>query len=234
MPPFAATSLNNKINLLTPGQNAYCYGSFDDRSAQTRMTVTNVSLTTNVATLTVTVLEGNIPAVGSLISTRAIPNNSGAFNVTNSTLTGVTIDGTSGTGTVTFALTHADVVSAGASGEAIVETPENSEVIVNGSSIAWCLPMQPSQLNQGRAITAVVGYPAPPTTARVDLQENAGPNPFDDSAYVTLGTVSSVAASVVSPFNPNNFTQTVVCGRFYRLHVSTLAGSGTIIGKLLA
>lgn len=225
----AYTSLPGaKIGLLTSGLPAYCFGGFADNVSPTRMTVSNVALTTNVATLTVQVIEGNIPAVGSLVTVTGTQSTSGLFNVSQVALTGVTIDATSGAGTITFALTHANVGTAPNSGLAVVQTPETSEAIANGSSVAWSAPFQPSQLNQGRSIKAVVSFPTIPTTGTVTLQE-AIVN--QDSEFSGIATVASVAGGVVTGGTAD---VTGTPGRFYRLNYASLAGSGLIIGKLLA
>ena len=218
-------------NLLQSGVPAYCFGSFNDRVSPTRMTVSNVALTTNVATLTVQVIDGNIPAVGSAIWVTGTTSTSGAFNVGSATspvkLTGVTIDAVSGAGTITFALTHANVTSAPDSGLVTVVTPEVPETLVAGSSIAWTCPIQPSELNQGHALKAVVSLPTTPTAVTVNLQEAMSDI---DSEYSTMTAVVTTASGTPSS---GQITFSVVQGRFYRLNVSGITGSGTIVGKLL-
>src|ERR1700751_1566949 len=86
------------------GTPAYFYGSLDTHAQDTLMQVTNVALTSNVATLSVLVRPGNIPIVGNIISVKGTTNTSGLFNVTRAVLPGVTITAATGVGTVTFAL----------------------------------------------------------------------------------------------------------------------------------
>lgn len=228
MPPYNSAP-GNPQSLLTSGVPAYCFGSFNDRVDNTKMQVTNVAITSNVATLTVAIHRGNIPAVGSLISVQGVPTSSGAFNVTQVPLTGVTIDAVTGIGTVTFALTHADVVSVASSGTARVQVPEVAEALVNGSSVAWSVPVQSAIPDQGRALKAAVSFPSIPTTATVTLQEAI----FNqDSEFQDMATVASVTAGTVTG---NQTTVGPTPGRFYRLHASSVTGgtSPTIIGKLL-
>src|SRR5581483_11501297 len=109
MPKYSSSPFNSVQSAL-PGRPAYVFGGYADNVAPTRMLVTNVALTSNVATLNVTVVEGNVPTVGSFITVQGTQQASGAFNVTNIALTGVTLN-SAGVGTVTFALTHANVGS---------------------------------------------------------------------------------------------------------------------------
>jgi hypothetical protein len=217
------------IGLLTAGVPAYCFGSFNDRVSPTRMSVSNVALTSNVATLTVLVLEGNIPAVGSLITVRGVPTVSGAFNVTQIALSGVTIDATSGAGTVTYALTHADVVSVAASGGAVVQTPEVGEALANGSSVAWSAPFQASQIQDGHSLLAVCSFPSLPTTATISLEEAIVNQDAEFSGDTTIATVSGGAVTL------SQTTVTLSIGRFYRMKATSVTGGTlpTIVGKLL-
>jgi hypothetical protein len=105
------------------------------------MLVSNVALTSNVATLTVTIVEGNLPAVGSNITVNGTVTASGAFNVTLVALTAVSISASTGQGTVSFALTHANVSSTADAGIAIVEQPIVFETVsTNELSVVATLP----------------------------------------------------------------------------------------------
>ena len=76
-----------------------------------KFAVTNFALTSNVATLTGIIIAGNIPAVGDFISTQGQP-----FDVTDATITGVSINADSGIGTITYAATNADIGSVASGG----------------------------------------------------------------------------------------------------------------------
>ena len=109
MPTYSNNPLQYRVTALTPGQVGFSWGGFDDRVSPTRMLVSNVALTTNVATLTVQMTEGPVPLVGSLIYVQGTQSTSGLFNVSGVALASVTISSTTGAGTLTFALTHANV-----------------------------------------------------------------------------------------------------------------------------
>lgn len=90
MPAYA----NNPFTppqLVQKGVPCYLLGSLNFHQANTRMLVTNSALTSNVATLTVQIVEGEIPAIGSLISVQQTQAGSGAFNVSRAAITAVSI-----------------------------------------------------------------------------------------------------------------------------------------------
>lgn len=227
MPPYTSSPFNS-ISVITPGTPFYVYGGYNDRVAPSKFSISNVVLTSNVATLTVLIQKGNIPAVGSLVSVQGTQQASGAFNVTNVALTNVTVDAVTGAGTIAFALIHADVATHSDSGFAIVATPETSEALVNNSSsVAVSVPYDSGLPDQGRSIKADVLFPTIPTAVTVDLQV-AVIN--QDADFVYLTTVASATAGAAT------YSQATIAaepGRFYRLHVSGLTGSGTIVGRLL-
>ena len=74
----------------------YLFGSYNYKQANTTMLVSNVALTSNVATLTVQIIGGEVPIVGALISVQQTQSTSGLFNVARSPLTNVTIDASTG------------------------------------------------------------------------------------------------------------------------------------------
>ena len=92
--------------LIEQGWPVYLFGSRVATDAQ--MAVTSVAIASNVATVGVTGWSGPLPVVGAFASLQGTQTNSGIFNVTNAAITGVSVDQT-GTGTITFALTHANV-----------------------------------------------------------------------------------------------------------------------------
>jgi hypothetical protein len=189
------------------------------------MYVSKVAVTSNVATLTVQIYGGELPAAGWLVSVAQVANNSGAFQVNRVALASVTIDST-GAGTITFALTHADIPEAAGLGVAIAEVPEIGETAANGSSIACCVQ---SPLAGARTLPVAITFPTLPTTASVKLQ---GALHNIDSEFTNIGStdLATVAASAqtVGPFSQ----VTLQAGYFYRFIVASIAGSGTIVAKI--
>lgn len=211
------------VTLLQPGKPEYVWGSFNDRVPNTRLQVSNVALTTNVATLTVLVLEGPIPAVGSLITVQGTQSTSGLFNVTNVALTGVTIDATSGAGTLTFALTHADVVSAPNSGGAIVQTPVVMEAVTTATAS--------KPVDQPQAAPALTGFSAEaffsaaPAAAVVAVQV-ADRN--IDAAYQTVDTLTFTGTQTILRSDQAGLTPL-----FIRLLLVSHTGAETLAGRIL-
>lgn len=225
--PFAAPPAK-----LIPGIPSYLFGSWASDVAPTKMQVSNVALTSNVATLTVTVNEGNIPAVGSLITVQGTATASGAFNVTNVALTAVTINATSGQGTVTFALTHANVASTPDGGIALVPQPEVGDTLASGTnnsvpvglpySVIWDAGSGPQQ------VSCEVNFPTIPTGVVVTLQA-ADTNTPATQWQTVIANVVTVATGTAT------YGTTQYSGKwnFYRYSYSGLSGSGSIVAKLL-
>lgn len=217
--PAYANSAFQVATLVQRGVPCYLFGSYNYKQDNTRMLVSNVALTTNVATLTVQITCGEVPKVGSLISVQQTASTSGTFNVNRVALTGVTIDATTGAGTVTFALTHANVASAADTGAAVVEVPEVGETLANGKSAPATVPfVLPFNDGMGaQTVVAVVAYPSIPTAATVKLQGAIHDN---DAEYVDVATVSTVtggsvqstSASFTGKFNYYRFSNTGVSG----------------------
>lgn len=209
------------------GVACYLYGSYNYRQDHTRMLVSNVALTTNVATLTVQIVAGEIPVIGALISVQQTANTAGLFNVNRVALTGVTINSATGAGTVTFALTHANVGAAADTGSAVVEVPEVPETLANGKSIACVIPAPEG--DSQFTVAVAVSFPTIPTAVTVDLQRAIHES---DAEYTTVGTthaaVVAASAQTVGPVTE----WTLERGYFYRLIVSGLSGAGTIVAKI--
>ena len=227
MPAFSA-SPNFKGPLLLPGTPLYLWGSYNDKVSPTSMQISNVALTSNVATLTVQVYSGNIPAVGSLITVTGTQNTSGLFNVTNVALTGVTINATTGAGTVTFALTHANVVSAADAGTAIVPVPVVLEAVptagaTTGSSIFCALPV----VGNGAGLTAIgwdVGFDQA-ATATVNIQYSYDPN-HSDTSFLTSDTLNFSASQFA------NATESGVAPLFVRFNLGTNDVATKVYGRI--
>ena len=217
--PFAAPPA-----VITEGRPAYLFGSLDDKSAPTQFQITNVALASNVATITGTIIAGNTPAVGDLISVRHTASGSGEFNVTNIALTAVSITASTGQGTLSYALTGSNLSTTADNGLAIIPRSEAGETLANGASVPITLPYQDPTTTGSRTVKAVVTFPSAPTSVTVKLQ----------SALVNQDAQFFDLSTVVNATNAGNFVVvTIDNGKFYRFNVSGLSGSGTIIAKLL-
>jgi hypothetical protein len=224
VPPYITNpSGNNPVALLQPGLPGYAFGSRAIGSTRL-LQITNVSLTTNVATVTVTMREGNIPAVGDLITIRGTTTAGGAFNVSNVSITGVSITAATGQGTITFALTHADVASTPDSGQGYIPVPETSEALAVGKSQAFAIQQAK---NAGYGITWSYTLPSAPATISIQLEGAINNN---DSEFTLIGS----AQTTTSGYN-EIIAQLPNLVNFVRLNVTATTGGSipSIIGKIL-
>jgi hypothetical protein len=213
--PFAAA-----IRLLYAGVAEYLFGSWRQDVSPTKFYVTSVAIAANVATVGVTIYEGDIPLVGSLISIQGTQNAAGAFNVANVALASVTLN-SAGVGTVTFALVGADLATAAAAGIAIVPQPVQLEAIAAGASVAVATPNNSYGGDLNRTVTAQAIFGTVPTGVTVSLQ---GSMVNIDADFVTVGTIATVAGSAVTA----NGVTVIANYLFYRALISGLTGAGTI------
>lgn len=179
--------------LLVPGKRLMLFGTYNSDISPTLGFVTNASLTTNVATVTLQLNAGNIPAVNQLITIQQCSDST--FNVVGATITGVSgfNTGDNSTGTVTFALTHANVGSEAVTGNFVAPTPVIPDVCQNVSSMQVTLPFNDPRIDQSRTLVFQAAFPSIPTTALLVAEVSD-----DDSTYYSLGTVASVTGGVVS------------------------------------
>jgi hypothetical protein len=227
MPPYPNNPFQTP-QLAQKGVPTYLLGAFDFKVANSRFYLTNVALTSDVATLTVQLLGGPMPKVGDLVSVVNSNSTTGLFNVNRATITAVAIDAKTGAGTLTFALTHADVAGAADSGTVITESSPVPETLVAGASQA-CVFQMPDEGSQF-TVPVAVNFPTLPTAATVHLQ--AALRNIDSEFTNVDGSnpvaVVAAAAQTVGPFSQ----VTLQRGYLYRFIVSGITGTGTIIAKL--
>lgn len=219
--------LVRQVPAASPGFPVYLLGSYNQDVAPTRMQITSVALASPTATVVGTVIEGQIPVTGQLVTIRgAVPS---YFNVTNAKILSVSAAATPDVGvyTITFSLTNSNIGTTTSPGLAVAPQIETGETLVVGTSQQCGLPDNTGPDN-GRTVRFDVTFPTMPGSATVVAQTAA----LDiDSEYSTLGTVTSVTAGVQST---QSTIFTGVRGLFVRLKVTAAAGGGTIIGKVLA
>jgi hypothetical protein len=220
MPAYQAAPGGPPPTLLQPGQNGYFLGSYNANKPNPRFAVSQTSGDGATATITVKQLEGFTPLVGDLISVSGTTRAGGAFNVTNVALSAVSLDSVTGVGTLQYASTGN--VGAGAdAGSAIVRNGEVGETLVAGASCALAVQTAAGQNDNGKNITWTVSFPTAPSGVTASLQ---GALVDEDSEYDTITSTTNLAGDnqVIS-----NVTQ-----RFYRVLISGLTGSGTVISKI--
>lgn len=229
---YDTSSARRPPKLLVAGLPTYMFGSWAQEKAPTRMWISQVALTSNVATVTGQIVEGDVPIVGANIYINGTQSNSGIFNVQGVAITAVSINA-AGAGTVSFALTHADVSATADAGLAIVPQPEVAETIANGSSIPVTIPFNDPRTAGDRTVTVTVSFPTIPTACNIILQTALMDDDSQYAAFESTGeaNVVTVAAGARSQYQTQFSLQ---MSRFYRLNISSLSGTGTLIAKIQA
>ena len=214
-PPYPA--------LLQPGRPSYAFGSRNRNIPTVRMQITKVARTSNVVTLTVLMLEGNIPGVGDLVTATGTSAGSGGANTSNTpvALSGVTINATTGVGTVTYTKNGADIVSVADAGQASVEVPEVPQ-LSPGKSAAFAIQ---AAKGQGRGISWDYNCPSAPGSASIQLE---GALEDEDAQYAIIGSaITSTSGGQAFATTPENVN-------FVRLNATTFTGgsSPSIVGRI--
>lgn len=227
MPAYQTTPFKPVPELLVAGRPSYVFGSFNDRTGPTLGNVISNSSATTLATLIFQIVSGNIPTVGSLITVVGCAN-SANFNVTNATVLSVSTTA-SGVCTVTYNITSTNQSSTADGGQVIIPQPEIGEAIANGASVPVAKVFNNAAVDQSEILMVAVSFPVIPKACTVILQEALVDldSEYSNIAVVVTVANSTVAGSVVFP------TSIQVAGRFYRLYVEGLQGTGTIVGKIL-
>jgi len=226
MPQYQSTPFKQPPALLVAGTPQYVYGSFDDKSSPTTGNVLTNAGATTIATLVFQIISGNSPSVGDKITVVGCAN-SNNFNVTNANVLSVSTTVT-GVCTVTYNITSTNQATTADGGQVIIPRSEIGEALQNGASVPVAKAANNALVDQSEVIMVSVSFPVLPKTCNVYLQEAL----VDlDSEYSNIAQVASVSNSVAngSVVFP---TSIEVAGRFYRLAVSGLVGTGTIVGKI--
>lgn len=231
---YQASPINKNVLQATAGEPTYLLGSLNRLTQATKMNISTVALSGTTATVTGTVIEGNIPVVGQLVSlSGAVPS---YFNVTNAKILSVSAPASPDVGvyTITFALTNSNIGTTNSPGVALapqIETPELfSNLSVGGAdfySLEVALQSNTGPDN-GRTIRADISFPVFPGACTVYLQTAELNIPSEYRDFFTVGTVTGGVLS------GGSVMQTLVVANFARLHVAGIAGIGSasIIGKV--
>lgn len=227
MPAYQTTPFKPVPELLVAGRPSYVFGSFNDRTGPTLGNVISNASVGTLATLIFQITSGNIPIVGSLITVVGCAN-SANFNVTNATVLSVSTTA-SGVCTVTYNITTLSQATTTDGGQVIIPQPEIGEAIANGASVPVAKVFNNAAVDQSEILMVAVSFPVIPKACTVILQEALVDldSEYSNIAVVVTVANSTVAGSVVFP------TSIQVAGRFYRLYVEGLQGTGTIVGKIL-
>jgi len=211
----ASPGTNTPVRLALEGQINYAFGSKAESQADTLMQVTFVAAAAGTGTVTVQVREGNIPTVGSLITIRGTSTSAGAFNVVNAVITAVSINATTGVGTIQFALGGTVTTTADA-GMAYVPVPYVFETLANGASQAFAIQVAAGENDNQKTIAWQTIYGTAPAGITVQLQMSEEDT---DSGYTTIDSSNSTSGEV-------RF-YSGVASRFIRFNVTGFSGPGT-------
>lgn len=222
--PFA------KPALLMKGVPAYLIGSFNALAANGNAFLTNSALTSDVVTLSITLLNGPKPAVGNLITVINSTNGSGVFNVNRAIVTGVTWTDSTGSGTVTFALTNSNVTSAADAGSVIIEQAEVGESVTSSGYTSTAVVVQAPQCDSQFTLPlSVLTSPTAITAMTATLQRAIFPN-SNAAEWTNTTAVVTIAASAYSA-GPT-VQATLERGYLYRVNITAVTGSGTVVAKI--
>ena len=209
--------------LLTPGVPLYVLGA-QLPGPTVRMAITNNSVTTNVVTLTVTILEGNTPAVGDLIYVYGTANSAGALNSTAGiAIASVSITAATGAGTITYPKTVSNQGATNDVGYALSTPGQTTETCASGKSIAVAIQ---NTIGRGYGLTWAYKCPSAPGSLAVQL-EGAVNNV--EAEYTILGS------SVTTAGGAETIAQVPNLINFVRLNITAASGgtNPTIAARLL-
>jgi len=189
-PPFKTVR-----RLSTQIEPNYLFGSRDYKTDVMLFSISEVAVTSDVATVTVQLESGGgpslangigLPIVGAKMGVRATQSNGGVFNVDPTTLTATTINPATGAGTLSFALTNANIGTTADTGTVAVQSAEVADLVQAGSASApYALVFTPDESDNSRCLGCQARWTGTvPTAATVVLQ---GANVDDDAQYMTIG-----------------------------------------------
>lgn len=188
------------------------------------MLVTSDSVSANVVTLNVTVVEGNIPAVGDTIFVFATSNSAGALNQsTGIAIASVNIAALTGQGTITYAKTVGNQGNTADTGYAIstakvtTETPTPGN---GGSSASQQFALMAEIAKNGTPFSVDGQFAGSPGAFEVDVQVASIDS---DTFYQTIsgGNITTVDATN----NTFHLDATLTNARFVRLLMRTRTNS---------
>lgn len=235
MPAYisAPVPIGQPRTALLPNLPGYSLGGMAlTNNPSTRMSIQSVAITSNVATVAVTILDGFKPTTAQTISIQGTQTvtSGGApnFNVTNAQITGVTIDSTTGVGTITFALTSSNIATTTDSGIAIAPVAETSDTATSSTKgLQFALSGGNETVFNDRVVSWSYTFPSAPASATINLQGAA----VDlDANYTTLDFQNTIVAA-----GETRVLSVPASVNFVRVTISALSGgsSPTVIARVM-
>jgi hypothetical protein len=233
VPAYIQTPINNPPRTsLLPGDVGYSLGSFSTYGPHDpgcTAQVTTVAITSNVATVGLKILAGYKPLVNQLISITGTVTGAGEFNVTNVAIASVSgfNTGDNSTGTVTFALTGANVSTTNDAGEAYMpplETADLAGSAIKGLQLA--LGADHATVGNKRVVSWSYEFPSAPSSATIALEVATVDQ---DAAYTALDTQSSPVFT-----GETRVLSVPASTNFVRIHVTSVSGgsSPSVVGRV--
>ena len=200
---------------ITAGLPAYSWGSFPLGQQPARMYVTSVAVASNVVTLGVKMVEGNIPAVGALATVLGTVAGGSPENVTNVAIASITLNA-QGVGTITYAATTGNLSTTPDGGQVIFNPTDVGETTVAAKGLQFAL--DPAG---GYGLTLAWTS----TAATIALQLEGAIDDVD-AQYAIIGTSQATLTGSVIAQVPNNV-------RFVRVNTTAFTGGpGTTWAKI--
>lgn len=230
--------------LLVAGSPAYVWGSFNDKTGPTLIQVTQSKTNgTTTATIQFTIVSGNIPANGSLLTLvgSAVSAN---FNVTNVAIANVTQVNTpdNGTYTATYAITSTATPTTftADAAQGVIPQPEVGES-VSGTGASVPVAVAPAGANaNGRSLSVTLTLGTGLSGVTAVLEGSNRDIAAEYNAVGTIGTTLGVSTTDWQSGQGNTGTGTLAAGsvtfpnfRFYRVNLTAVTGSGLVIAKIM-
>ena len=216
MPAYVNTPFKPTPILLVPGFRDYAWGGYNYDAATTRMWILTDAVSSNVATITAQLLEGNLPIVGQNVSIGGTANSSGGFNGGPYPVLSVSQNTTTLVVTITFALTLTNQ-SAAADGGLVLGAPVTTyETLPSSATASRSFAAGGSNVaGQGqRGITWFTEYTGSPSTVTANLQ---GADIDEDASFTTIDSSTNASGESRSVGSINYL--------FYRIQLASTGGT---------
>lgn len=221
MPPFMTLPAQLQPRRgFTSGLPAYSAGSFPVGQQPAKFYVQNITASGSVVTLGVRQIEGNIPAVGQLVTVIGTAQAGALANVTNVALSAVSITPATGIGTLQYSSAAPALAQTNDGGMAIAQVNDVGETLAIQKYQQFCLDP-----TGGYGITWQWACPSAPATISLQLE---GAINDTDAEYTIIGTAQTTVSGTIVSTVPELV-------RFVRVNVTAFTGgaSPTIVAKLL-
>ena len=221
------------VKQLVLGKPEFLIGNWPDNVALGRFIITNLVGSGTAVTVTGAMIEGNVPAIGDLISIHATTADSGNLNsVASAKITAVSLNA-AGVGTIQFSSSET-FASTPDSGLAVIMPQITSEsltasgALVLAATIPVAVQESEPAFNKGRTITVnfFVDTNTQSTTLTANLQEAM----IDlDSEYVNINSTPDFSfATTITGGQTKQYT--LQGSRLYRLKLAATSGTGASTG----